>query len=216
MKRICAICGDTINIDENNSVRAIQYKKKFYHFDCFDDMCDKRMANPRKDIAANWTQIKATINELVDATTEEQKLLVYKDNLCQWLFKQYRISFLSNRMYMKFDDVYNGALKGMAYAIGPKELLAEWQYYWDELCAIRRNKGITGEGAINYDLAVLLGKNAEYRQIKEKERVALMQQIEDITIVDVGIMPPSEQGIQRKNTSSKRANLFKEVMGDGE
>ena len=33
MKRICAICGDTINIDENNSVRAIQYKKKFYHFD---------------------------------------------------------------------------------------------------------------------------------------------------------------------------------------
>ena len=35
MKRICAICGDTINIDENNSVRAIQYKKKFYHFQKF-------------------------------------------------------------------------------------------------------------------------------------------------------------------------------------
>lgn len=185
MKRICAICGDTINIDENNSVRAIQYKKKFYHFDCFDGMCDKRMTNPRKDIAANWTQIKATINELVEATTKEQKLLVYKDNLCQWLFKQYRISFLSNRMYIKLDDVYNGALKGMVYAIGPKELLAEWQYYWDELCAIRRNKGITGEGAINYDLAVLLGKNAEYRDIKEKERVARevrKQQEEEVKI----------------------------------
>lgn len=207
MKRICAICGDTINIDENNSVRAIQYKKKFYHFDCFDEMCDKRMTNPRKDIASNWTQIKAIIDELVDATTEEQKLLVYKDNLCQWLFKQYRISFLSNRMYMKFDDIYNGALKGMAYAIGPKELLAEWQYYWDELCAIRRNKSITGEGAINYDLAVLLGKNAEYRDIKEKERVARevrKQQEEEI------VMPQMKTKWQPKN---KVADLFKEMNG---
>jgi hypothetical protein len=108
---------------------------------------------------------------------------------------------------MKFDDIYNGALKGMAYAIGPNELLAEWQYYWDELCAIRRNKGITGEGAINYDLAVLLGKNAEYRDIKEKERVARevrKQQEEEIVI------PQMKTKWQPKN---KVADLFKEMNG---
>lgn len=207
MERKCAVCGEIFIIDENNSERAIQYKKKFYHFDCFNDMCDKRMTNPRKDIATNWTQIKSTIDELVAETTKEQKVLVHKDNLYQWLFKQYRLSFLSNRMYMKFDDIYNGALKGLAYAIGPKELLAEWQYYWDELCAIRRNKGITGEGAINYDLTVLLGRNAEYRDVKEKERIAKevrKQQEEDMVIPQVKT---------KWQPKSKVADLFKEMNG---
>ena len=172
MERKCAVCGETFIIDENNSIKAIQYKKKFYHFDCFNDMCDKKITNSRKDVAANWAQIKNTISELVEETTQCQKILVHKDNLYQWLFKQYGISFLSTRMYMKFDDIYNGALKGLAYAIGPQELLTEWQYYWNELCDIRRNKNLTGETALNYDLAVVLGKNAEYRKIKEKERVA--------------------------------------------
>lgn len=207
MERKCAACGEIFIIDENNSDRAIQYKKKFYHFNCFNDMCDKRMTNPRKDISDNWAQLKSTINDLVNATTEEQKVLLYKDNLCQWIFKQYRLSFLSTRMYMKLDDIYNGTFKGLAYAIGPKELLAEWQYYWDELCAIRRNKSITGEGAINYDLAVLLGKNAEYRQIKEKERVARevrrQREMEEV-------IPQMKTRWQPKN---KVADLYKEMNG---
>ena len=108
---------------------------------------------------------------------------------------------------MKFADIYNGALKGLAYAIGPQELLAEWQYYWNELCDIRRNKNLTGETALNYDLAVVLGKNAEYRKIKEKERVARevrKQQEEEV------VMPQIKTKWQPKN---KVADLFKEMNG---
>lgn len=216
MERKCTICGGTVFIDKDNSNRAIQYKKKFYHFDCFDDMCDQKIANKRKDVSSAWTEAKASIDELVAETTKEQRLQVAKDELGKWLLAHYDVSFLSARLFMKLNDIYNGTFKGLAYPIGPIELSEEWQYYWSELCAIRRNKSIVGEGAINYDLTVLLSRNAEYRKAKEKERVALAQQIEDITTVNVGIMPPSEQGIQRKNTSNKRANLFKEVMGDGE
>ena len=184
--------------------------KFFNTFDCFNDMCDKKITNSRKDVAANWAQIKNTTSELVEETTQCQKILVHKDNLYQWLFKQYGISFLSTRMYMKFDDIYNGALKGLAYAIGPQELLTEWQYYWNELCDIRRNKNLTGETALNYDLAVVLSKNAEYRKIKEKERVARevrKQQEEEV------VMPQIKTKWQPK---SKVADLYKEMNGGGD
>lgn len=172
MERKCTICGGTVLIDKDNSNRAIQYKKKFYHFDCFDDMCDQKIANKRKDVSGAWTEVKASIDELVADTTKEQRLQVAKDELSKWLLAQYDISFLSARTYMKLSDIYNGTFKGLAYPIGPVELSEEWQYYWSELCAIRRNKGIVGESAINYDLTVLLSRNAEYRKMKDKERVA--------------------------------------------
>lgn len=216
MERKCTICGGTVLIDKDNSNKAIQYKKKFYHFDCFDNMCDQKIANQRKDVSSTWANIKETINELVEETTREQRIQVAKDELGKWLLMQYDISLLSARTYMKLNDIYNGTFKGLAYPIGPVELSEEWQYYLGELCAIRRNKGIVGEGAINYDLTVLLSRNAEYRKAKEKERVALAQQIEEMSTVNTGVIPPSEQCIQRQNIGKRRANLFKEVMGDGE
>lgn len=219
MERICAICGDTIVIDKDNSNKAIQYKKRFYHFDCFDNMCDQKITSKRKDVSSAWTEVKTSIDELVAETTKEQKIQVAKDELSKWLLTQYDISFLSARAYMKLNDIYNGTFKGLAYPIGPIELSEEWQYYWNELCAIRRNKGIVGEGAINYDLTVLLSRNAEYRKIKEKQRVAKAvreQQKKTEPKIDIEAMPLLMQNVQRKSAGTRRANLFEEVMGDGE
>jgi hypothetical protein len=210
MERICAICGDTIVIDKDNSNKAIQYKKKFYHFDCFDSMCDQKIANKRKDVSSTWTEIKANIDVLVAETTKEQRLQVAKDELSKWLLVHYDISFLSTRLFMKLNDIYNGTFKGLAYPIGPIELSEEWQYYWNELCAIRCNKGIVGEGAINYDLTVLLSRNAEYRKIKEKERVAREvreQQKREETVVNVSAMKP------RWQPKNRVADLYKEMNG---
>ena len=111
---------------------------------------------------------------------------------------------------MKLNEIYNGTFKGLAYPIGPVELSEEWQYYWSELCAIRRNKGITGEPAINYDLTVLLSRNAEYRKTKEKERVAREvreQQKKEETVVNVIAMKPKWQ------PKNKVADLYKEMNG---
>jgi hypothetical protein len=210
MERICAICGDTIVIDKDNSNKAIQYKKKFYHFDCFVDMCDQKIANKRKDVSSAWTEVKANIDDLVAETTKEQMVQVAKDELSKWLLVHYDISFLSTRLFMKLNDIYNGTFKGLAYPIGPIELSEEWQYYWSELCAIRRNRGIVGEGAINYDLTVLLSKNAEYRKMKEKERVAKAvreQQMEDETEVNVAVIKTKWQ------PKNKVADLYKDMNG---
>lgn len=210
MERKCTVCGDMVVIDEYNSHKAIKYKDKFYHFNCFNDMCDQKIANRRKDISANWMNIKSRIEEIVDETTQEQQFQVAKDKLSKWLLQQYAISFLSARAYIKLNDIYNGTLKGLAYPIDPIELFEEWKYYWNELCAIRKNKSIVGEAALNYDLAVLLSRNAEYRKRKEKDRVAQeirRQQMEDEVIVQT---IPQTKKWQPKN---KVADLYKEMNG---
>ena len=213
MERKCTICGGTVLIDKDNSNKAVQYKKKFYHFDCFNDMCNQKIANKRKDISSTWTEIKANIDELVAETTKEQRIQVAKDELSKWLLTHYDISFLSTRLFMKLNDIYNGTFKGLAYPIDPVELSEEWQYYWNELCAIRRSKGIAGEGAINYDLTVLLSRNADYRKTKEKERVAKEvreQQKREETVVNVNAMKPKWQ------PKNKVADLYKEMNGGGD
>lgn len=209
MERKCTICGGTVVIDNDNSSRAIQYKKKFYHFDCFDNMCDQKMANKRKDVSSTWTEIKANINDLVAETTKEQRFQVAKDELSRWLLVQYNISLLSARIYMKLNDIYNGTFKGLAYPIGPMELFEEWKYYWSELCAIRRNKGIAGESAINYDLTILLSRNADYRKAKEKEKIAkeIRRQQAEETTVNVNVMKA------RWRPKNKVADLYKEMNG---
>jgi hypothetical protein len=210
MERKCTICGSTVLIDKDNNNRVIQYKKKFYHFDCFDNMCDQKMANKRKDVSSAWAEIKANIDELVAETTREQRLQIAKDELIKWLLVQYDISFLSARLFMKLNDIYNGTFKGLAYPIGPVELSEEWKYYWSELCSIRRNKEIVGESAINYDLTVLLSRNAEYRKTKEKERVAKEvreQQKREETVVNVNAMKT------RWQPKNKVADLYKEMNG---
>lgn len=210
MERKCAICEAIIVVDKDNTHRAIQYKKKFYHFDCFVGLCDKRIAHKSKSISESWTNVKLSINELVDATTKEQQTLIDKDALNRWLMQQYGLSLMGNTIYTKLDSVYKGTYHGLAYAISPLELHTEWQYYWDELHSIQRSKGLVGEQAINYALAIVLSRNAEYRRIKEKEKVAqevrLQQRAEEL-VINPSVMKT------RRQPKNKIADLYKELNG---
>lgn len=218
MERICAECKKNIVLDKNNSHKAIQYKKKFYHLECFNELCDKRIAHKNKAIAESWQNAKISIDELILETTKELQFMVAKGDITQWMTQKYDISLISNRIYIKLSEIYNGAFRGQAYKIGPTELLEEWKYYWNELCSIRQYKNIIGEQAINYDLTILLNKNAEYRRIKEKERIAreIREQQREESKIDTEAMPLLMKNTQRKNTGNRRASLFEEVMGDGE
>ena len=211
MERKCAICGDTVVIDKNNSHKAIQYKKKFYHFDCFDNLCNQRSTHKSKIVAETWANNKAVINELVDTTTKEQQTLIDKDAFNKWLMQYYSLSFMSKAMYTKLDSVYKGIYNGLAYPIDPLELHNEWKYYWDELCAIRQSKNIMGEQAISYDLVIVLSRNAEYRRIKEKEKLTQelrKQQIENEVLTN--IIPQTKT---KKQSKVKIADLYKEMNG---
>jgi hypothetical protein len=196
-------------LDKDNSSQAIQYKKKFYHFKCFNELCDKRIANKNKTISNSWQDAKTSIDALVIETTKELQCMFAKDEIIQWMIQKYDVSFIGSRIYVKLNEIYNGTFRGLAYKISPVELLGEWRYYWNELCSIRQYKNITGEQAINYDLTVLLNKNAEYRKVKEKEKIARAVR-EQQQRANVAILPQAKTKWQSK---AKIADLYQEMNG---
>lgn len=207
MERKCAGCTGIVQIDKSNSNRAIRYKKRTYHFDCFVKLCDEKIANKRT--ASSWADVKAHIDDLVEETTKDQQYEIAKDELAQWVAEKYGLSCISSRMFMKFNEIYSGTFHGLAYPILPTELLDEWKYFWDELCGIRRYKALTGEQSVNYDIAILLSKNAEYRKRKQSEQLAReiqQQQKNSIVVVDTS-------AITKKTRKHKIADLYTEMTG---
>lgn len=207
IERKCAECGNIVQIDKENSNRAIHYKSKFYHFECFGSLCDTKIQSKRTE--KSWTVIKDQINDLVVATTEEQRNIIVKDEIYRWMISKYNLSFVSQRLFMKLASIYDGTCHGLTYPISAQELYDEWQFYWQDLCDIRQYKGLVGEQAINYDLGVLLSKNAEYRAQKHKEMVAREVQKQQREELDVNL----EVLKIRQQPKNKIADLYKEMIG---
>lgn len=215
MERKCAMCNGIIQIDRNNTDQAIQYKNKFYHYDCFHKLCDEKIASPRT--SAQWQEVKQQIDDLVAQTTKEQADNVARDELNRWIMAQYNLSCMSKRLYEKLASVNNGTYKGLAYAISWQELLDEWKYYWDEICAALSGKELVYEAAVDYSIAMLLNKNVEYREVLERRKAEeaarkAEREKEDIDSITLRAMQRNSNKITR---GSRRAELFKEVMGDG-
>ena len=216
MKRICAACKQEIEINKENTNKAILYKKKFYHYGCFSELCDQKMVSKRA--STDWVAAKERIDDLVADTALSQKESVAEDEIYHWMIDKYSVSIIDQRLFMKLKDIYSGKMHGLAYPIPASELLDEWKYYWDELCDIRRFKRLTGEQAINYDLAVLLGKNVEYRDVlvrKSVEEETVINAQKDEIKVEIDIINAMQKNNCRTINSNRRAELFRQVMGDG-
>lgn len=215
MERKCAMCNSIIQIDRNNTDQAIQYKNKFYHYDCFHKLCDEKIASPRT--SAQWQEVKQQIDDLVAQTTKEQADNVARDELNRWIMAQYNLSCMSKRLYEKLASVNNGTYKGLAYAISWTELLDEWKYYWDEICAVLRGKELVYEAAVNYSVGILLSKNAKYREIlKHREVEEEARKVQRENDIDSVALEMIQRNANRNTHRNRRAELFKEVMGDGD
>ena len=86
---------------------------------------------------------------------------------------------------------------------------------------IRKYKSMDREQAVSYDLAALLGKNAEYREYierKKSEEQARVSQRTSECKIDEKVMEAIQKSVssQRQQASSRTADLFREVMGSGD
>ena len=150
-------------------------------------------------------------------TTKEQLEYVIRDEMYRWVMAKYNLSCMSNRIYDKFAAIYDGTYKGLAYAISSTELFDEWKYYWDEICGVLRSKELVYEAAVNYSIAILLSKNAEYREMLKRREVEEEARVAEVRNNEIdSITLRAMQRNSSKNTRGhRRAELFKEVMGDG-
>ena len=176
-------------------------------------MCNSRMGNSRSK-KYNWQDVLDGIEDFQKEARHRMKETIDKDNIYHFILNNYRVSCVSTLIFTKLDAIYNGTYKGLAYPIGPEELLNEWQLYYHRLVEIRKYKNMDRDQAISYDLAILLGKNAEYREYIEKkktEEIVKQAQKNSNDEIDTTALNGSVN-ISRGNR--RLSGLYDDVMGD--
>lgn len=193
--RKCAQCGVEMPLDKNNSAGIVLYDKKYYHKECFCSMIEQKMADSARPKIVQKTLDKLEQHQA--SATEKIRLAVAKDDIYLFILQRYKLSSLNNLQFKQLDDIYTGKRKGLAYPIGPEELLAEWEYYWDFLLSSTQFKDMTYAQMLSYHLAVLLGKNADYRAEMERKKVeeqVVSAQRESEPDIDVSKIANGPQG----------------------
>lgn len=194
LTRKCDVCKKEMPLDKNNSAGIVLYKKKYYHRDCFVEMVQQKMGmkNAKK---ATWQKALDGVEQFTTEATEAIREAVAKDDLYCFVVERYRLSRVNDLFFKKLDDIYNGTYSGLVYPIGPEELLAEWQYYWDYLLSSTQFKDMTSSQKLWYHVAILLGENANYRaemerkKVEEQVRVAQRESEPDIDVSKIANGP---------------------------
>ena len=216
----CNSCKENVVFDKDNAEGIVYFEEKYYHKQCFVQMCNSRIGNKRFK-KYNWQEVLDSIESLQQDAKKRMIVAIDKDNVYRFILDNYRVSCVNSFTFKKLDEIYNGTYKGLAYPIGPEELLDEWKFYYQQLMEIRKYKSMDREQAVSYDLAVLLGKNAEYREYierkKSEEQVRVSQRTSECKI-DEKAMEAIQKSVssQRQQASSRTADLFREVMGNGD
>ena len=215
----CSMCKEEIIANKQNVDGIVYFDEKYWHKDCFVTTCHQRIGN-KKFKKYNWQDALDGVAEWQKIAGNSMKLAVEKDDLYNFLISHYRISCVNNALFTRLQAIYDGSYKGLLYPISPEELLNEWEYYFPQLVEARKYKNMTDDQAVPYDLAILLTKNAEYRELMEKKKVE--EQVREAQKSAEVKLDIDALNAMRKNNSkqqiaaaNRRAELFKEVMGDG-
>lgn len=205
-------CGENVVFDKDNAEGIVYFEEKYYHKQCFVQMCNSRIGNKRFK-KHNWQEVLDSIESLQQDAKKRMKVAIDKDNVYRFILDNYRVSCVNSFTFKKLDEIYNGTYKGLAYPISPEELLDEWKFYYPQLIEIRKYKSMDREQAVAYDLAVLLGKSAEYREIikkkKVEERVKNAQKDDEVEID----MSALKGAINISRGNRRLAGLYDDVMG---
>lgn len=213
-------CGGNVVLNKDNVDGIVYFEEKYYHKQCFVQMCNSRIGNKRFK-KYNWQEVLDSIERLQQDAKERMKAAIDKDNVYRFILDNYHVSCVNSFTFKKLDEIYNGTYRGLAYPISPEELLDEWKFYYPQLMEIRKYKSMDREQAVSYDLAVLLGKSAEYREYierkKSEEQARALQRTSECKI-DEKAMEAIQKSVssQRQQASSRTADLFREVMGNGD
>ena len=192
-KRICAYCKKKLNISTISDVQeTVLCQNKYYHTNCFKEMCIKKSKERKKNGELKNTSLKYLdmlnhINEYVEAV--EYKMvtsgIIHKDLLNYFLCDHYGLLIIPSSFWTKIEQIRNGTWKSLIIGIPVEDILGMWEMYVDELDKIAyynksHGKEMTSEQRLNYDLAILLNKYNEYKEKKRKEDLEVIRIQEEI------------------------------------
>lgn len=176
--RKCSVCKEPIVIGNNYDGYFIEYKgnnSSCTHTKCYIDYHTTKKRKPKTI---------EECNEFINLCNEQAKSVEKKQNirneLYDFLFEMYNISFFPNYFYIKMDSVYKGTYKNLNRPVPPEDLLDMWRQkrnYLDRVAEQNRKKGteISGVNRVNYDLAILLSRYDAYLKWKEQQELAVAE-----------------------------------------
>lgn len=177
--RKCSICKQNIILNEAQTDYFIECKKNntttCTHIKCYIEHYTARKRNPKtiEECEEHIKFCKNNFNKL-----EKKKNI--RNELYDFLFDMYNISYFPNYFYIKMDSVFKGTYKNLNRPVPPEDLLDMWKQkrnYLDKISEQNRKKGvdIIGANRVNYDLAILLSRYDAYLKWKEQQKLEVAE-----------------------------------------
>ena len=176
--RKCSICKEPIYINDTNEDFFITLKnetKSYTHTNCYIKKQTTKKRSPK-----TVEECREYIEQCRQNTKVTEKKKSTKNELYEFLFDMYDISYFPQYFYIKMDSVYKGTMKNLNKPVPPEDLLDMWKQkrnYLDKVAEQNRKKGneISGVNRVNYDLAILLSKYDSYLKWKEQQKIAIAE-----------------------------------------
>lgn len=176
--RKCSICKEPIYINDANEDFFITLKnetKSYTHTNCYIKKQTTKKRSPK-----TVEECREYIEQCRQDAKVTEKKKSTKNELYEFLFDMYDISYFPQYFYIKMDSVYKGTMKNLNKPVPPEDLLDMWKQkrnYLDKVAEQNRKKGneILGVNRVNYDLAILLSKYDSYLKWKEQQKIAIAE-----------------------------------------
>lgn len=167
--RKCSICKEPIYINDINEDFFITSKnevRSYTHTNCYIQKQTTKKRSPK-----TIEECQEYIEQCKQNNKAIEKKKSIKNELYEFLFDMYDISYFPQYFYVKMDSIYKGTMKNLSNPVPPEDLLDMWKQkknYLDKVAEQNRKKGneIFGVNRVNYDLAILLSKYDSYLKWK--------------------------------------------------
>ena len=210
IKRVCPYCKKDFYINGNNLSKAIYYRKRTYHRECWQ----KKYADKLDDNA-----FSALKKESCKHFTDE----IAKKEVVRFIFAAYDIKAIPTNVWSKLNAFYAGEYPGMSVCIPPEHLFDMWQRkmkWLNQIADSNKNKGKQMDSGqrISYDLSALLNKYDSYLNWLEKQKIleaeARKKQEESITKISTSILNSKAKEKECNNDNENLESLVNEIFDE--
>lgn len=179
-----------------SNIPYLKIKKRYCEVECFvNQQLNKGLSmNSIDNLMNNYLdEMKAEEEEKAkkeldkiernkEAKLKESERNKHKDDLIEYIYKEYEISTLPKIFFIKLNQINTGTYKGLNIGIPYEDLLdmlKRKQNYLRKVYMnnISKGKEMTAIQRINYDLAVVVNKYDDYLKWKEKQ-IILQSEVE--------------------------------------
>lgn len=174
MKCKCDACKDTMIVTRENVCDVILFKKKYYHINCFRDLCEKRGKSNRGK-PEDWRNALIGIEDLQKDTQNKLEYSIIKDEFNVYLLANYDVVEVTKSFWQLVAGIENGIYKRKKVKpVKMEVLMGAWKWGQQNLNKIAAQNEMKHTGPqddnerLNYDLAILMRHIPAY--LKEKAK----------------------------------------------